>query len=123
MKGCGIFVYKSRSMKSRVASKSRHTVLPSLDTSLIFPFHLLPSLMHPTEFYFCFFHLLPSPVNPTKLYFCFFPGSYHFYLVFEQHHNHVQNVDTNRHSICNLYRLHMYGVFLGSWYTTNEYFT
>jgi len=30
-------------------------VLPSLDPSLIFPFHLLPSPVHPTGFSFCFF--------------------------------------------------------------------
>ena len=30
-------------------------VLPSLDPSLMFPFHLLPSPVHPTGFSFCFF--------------------------------------------------------------------
>ena len=29
-------------------------VLPSLDPSLIFPFHVLPSQVHPTGFSFCF---------------------------------------------------------------------
>ena len=34
----------------------------------------------------------------------------HQLLTFEQH-NHVHNVNTNRHSISNLYRLHLYGIF------------
>ena len=46
-------------------------VLPSLDPSLIFPFHLLLSSVHPTRFSFCFFPdflailiLLPSNISP-----------------------------------------------------------
>ena len=45
-------------------------VLPSLDPSLTFPYHLLSSSMHPTGFFFCFFPgffaifiLLPSNNN------------------------------------------------------------
>ena len=34
----------------------------------------------------------------------------HKLVTFEQHH-HVHNVDTNRHSISNLYRSDMYGIF------------
>ena len=30
-------------------------VLPSLDPSILFPFYLLPSPVHPTRFSFCFF--------------------------------------------------------------------
>ena len=36
-------------------------------------------------------------------------------------HNHVHDVDTNRHLICNLCRFHMYGIFIGSGYTAYRY--
>ena len=49
-------------------------VLPSLHHSLIFPFHLLPSPVHPTGFFFCFFPgflviytLLSSKNNSTRV--------------------------------------------------------
>ena len=38
-------------------------VLPSLDPSLIFPFHILPSPVHPTGFSFYFFHGLSNTDN------------------------------------------------------------
>ena len=43
----GHFTYK-------ISSKTV-PILPFLDPSLIFPFHLLPSPVHPTGFSFCFF--------------------------------------------------------------------
>ena len=69
-------------------------VLPSLDPSLMYPFHLLPSPVHPTGFLFYIFpgflaifillssnnniiypfDLLPSPVHPTGFSFYIFPG-------------------------------------------------
>ena len=71
---CGIFLYVAlipfwkgewlatlvRANLTRVTSPSNSTpktdpVLHSLYPSLVFTFHLLPSPVHPTGFYFCFF--------------------------------------------------------------------
>ena len=60
-------------LTSKLNSK-KVPVLSSLDPFLIFPFHLLPSPVHPTEFSFCFFPdflsiviLLSSNNNKEKL--------------------------------------------------------
>ena len=86
--------HKGEDLTSKLNSKTV-TVLPSL----IFPFHLLPSLVHSTRFSLYIFpgflaifillklkdgsrlipslifpfHLLPSPVHPTGFSFYFFP--------------------------------------------------
>ena len=49
---------QSQPHKGHLTSKLNSKTVPvllSLDPSLIFPFHLLPSPVHPTGFSFCFF--------------------------------------------------------------------